>query len=99
LENGPIPWVLVDQCTERHRARSWDRIAFRLGERIDPEATIVMKLSDRLGDSGAASGAILLVHAAIGLATGFAPGKSALIALGSDQAGRASFGLRAPSQR
>lgn len=98
VEPGPLPWVLVDQRGERHRSRSWERVALRLNDVIDQAETTVDALSERLGDAGAASGAILCVYAAIGLASGFGPGAratnaSALVALGSDGPGRACFAL------
>lgn len=98
LEKGPVPWVLVDQRGERHRSRSWERVAFRLNDIVDHAATTVDALNERLGDAGAASGAILCVYAAIGLDSGFGPrarepNASALVALGSDGPGRACFAL------
>jgi len=97
IDAAPIPWVLVDQRTERHRGRSWDRVFYRLGDVIDPEVTVIDTLAERLGDVGAASGAVLLVHAVVGLVSGFAPGPAAVVALGSDGMGRASFALSSPA--
>jgi 3-oxoacyl-[acyl-carrier-protein] synthase-1 len=94
-----VPWVLVDQRTERHRGRSWDRVSTRVAPRIHPTATETMTLAERLGDAGAASGAIMLVHATVGLSAGFAPGASAVVAMGSDLSRRASFTLTRAAPR
>ena len=92
-DDEPLPWVLVDQVGERHRARSWARVTARLPHLIDARTTTVDALAERLGDVGAASGAILLVYATVGLASGFGPGASAVVALGGDSQGRATFAL------
>ncbi|MFO0615797.1 MAG: hypothetical protein U0414_24600 [Polyangiaceae bacterium] len=94
----PIPWLLVDQRTERHRAKSLARVCHRL-DSIDPRSTSIDALAERLGDAGAASGAVLLVYAALGVASGFAPHargsarRTAIVALGSDGTGRAAFAV------
>lgn len=93
------PWVLVDQRTERHRNKAWQIVNFRLSDALDPETTVLDSLAERLGDAGAASGAVLAVHAAIGLASGFAPGNAAVIALAADGAARASVSLVAAPKR
>lgn len=87
------PWLLVDQCTERHRNKAWQTVNYRLGDELDPGSSVIETLAERLGDAGAASGAILAVYASIGFASGFAPGKSAVIALASDGAARAGLSL------
>jgi len=97
-EPSPLPWILVDQRSERHRSRSWSRVEHRLSDLLDASTTTVDALSERLGDAGTASGAILCVYAAIGLESGFGPGSrgpcaSALVALGSDAGGRACFAM------
>lgn len=91
-------WVLVDQNMERHRNKAWQTVHHRLRDDLEPEVTVLDTLAEKLGDAGAASGAILAVHASIGLASGFSPGQSALVALASDRRARASFSLVAPGR-
>ncbi|MFO0617581.1 MAG: hypothetical protein U0414_33615 [Polyangiaceae bacterium] len=91
---APLSWVLVDQRTEQHRSSSWHRVECRLPGLLDLRGTTVDALAERVGDAGAASGAILLVHAVLGVHTRFAPGSSAVVALGSDGPGRAAFTVR-----
>lgn len=90
------PWILVDQDMERHRSKAWQTVVHRLREQFDRESIHQEALARRLGDVGAASGAILAVYATIGLASGFAPGPLALVALASDRTPRASFSIIAP---
>lgn len=90
---GAPPWVLVDQCTERHRNKRWGIVQHRLRDLLEVPATTCEALADRAGDVGAASGAVLAVYATLGFVSGFAPSPSALVALASDGATRASLGL------
>lgn len=87
------PWILLDQCVERHRNKAWQTVFYRLRGDLEPESTVVDTLAERLGDAGVASGAILAVYASVGLASGFSPGGSAIIGLASDGAARASLSL------
>lgn len=91
-DEGVVPWLLVDQRSERHRSASIGRVEARL-DALSPSGTVSDVLSERLGDVGAASGAILLVYASVALDAGFAPAESAVVALGSDGPGRAAFTL------
>ncbi|HRI69518.1 MAG TPA: hypothetical protein PK156_35045 [Polyangium sp.] len=87
------PWILADQAVERRRNKIWQMVLHRLREDVDPESAVRDTLAERLGDIGAASGALLTVYGIIGLASKFAPGNVALVQLASDRAARASFSL------
>ncbi len=87
------PWILADQAVERHRNKIWQMVLHRLRDDVDPESAVRDTLAERLGDIGAASGALLTVYGTIGLASKFAPGNVALVQLASDRAARASFSL------
>ncbi|MBK9258708.1 MAG: hypothetical protein IPM54_02605 [Polyangiaceae bacterium] len=97
-EAAGAPWILVDQTMERHRNKAWQMVLHRLRDHFDPESTVQGTLAEKLGDVGAASGAILAIHATIGLASGFAPGSSALVALASDRTARSTFSLVTPKR-
>lgn len=93
-----VPWILLDQITERHRNKPWQIVRHRLREDLDVDGTVVEPLAERLGDVGTASGAILAVYATIGLASGFAPGTWAYVGLVSDRTARACMGLVLPGK-
>lgn len=97
-ETSGAPWVLLDQHIERHRNKAWQIVLHRLRGELDSDSSVLDSLAERLGDVGAASGAVLAVYASMGLASGFAPGKSALVALASDRRARAAFSLVTPGK-
>jgi len=92
------PWVLVDQTMERHRNKAWQMVRHRLRDHFDAETTVQGTLAEKLGDVGAASGAILAIYATIGFTSGFAPGRAAHINLASDRTARASISIVAPGK-
>ena len=72
---SPTPWVLTDVNGERHRIQEWTYASLRNRARVDPESTIVQHVPTEMGDVGAASGALLLSIAVMGITLGF--GKTA----------------------
>lgn len=77
--DGPVPWVLSDVTSERHRVREWTLAATRV---LDD--TVDDRLTDHTGDLGAASGPTLLAIACAFFAARCAPAREVVIALHSD---------------
>jgi 3-oxoacyl-[acyl-carrier-protein] synthase-1 len=90
-----IPWILTDVNSERQRAREWAMVAMRSQDLFTPEAR-QDRWVEELGDTGAASGALLAVLACLGWQTGHATAGSALIALHADGPERGVILLEAP---
>ncbi len=84
-ERGPIPWVLSDVSSERHRINEWSLCSMR--EVLDEGLEHTRPVRE-LGDLGAASGAVLLALAVELLDAGAAPASRAVVALHSEGAER-----------
>lgn len=94
-----VPWILLDQITERHRNKPWQIVRHRLREDVASDTTVQEVLAERLGDVGTASGALLAVYATIGLASGFAPSPWALVSLSSDRTARGCLSFVLPAKQ
>ncbi|MBK8940149.1 MAG: hypothetical protein IPM79_21640 [Polyangiaceae bacterium] len=92
----PVPWVLTDGNGERHRIRRWSFASVRANDVVGPGTSELLEAGDELGDMGAAVGAMLAVHAAVGFASGAVEHGSALVALSSEGPERGAFLMEAP---
>ena len=88
-------WYLRTTNRERHRTREDRFVGTRYPELLDPDETTLDELAEHLGDAGAASGGLLAVYACQGFAAGYAPRRTAVIALSSDGPERGIVALRA----
>lgn len=93
---GLVPWVLCDVNGERHRVKEWSFARIRNPDRFDAGKTVETRPYDELGDVGAATGAVYAAHVAMAFHLGFAPARSALVALASEDRLRGAFALEAP---
>lgn len=93
----PIRWVLSDINGERHRNTEWQRVLIRSNDFI-PVDVRHDALPERLGDTGAASGPLLLAIACAWFRAGFAPAPRALVLLHAEGAERAALVLDAVSR-
>lgn len=82
-------WYLRTVNREQHRAREDRFVGTRLGKLLDD--TVLDELAARIGDAGAASGALLGVYVAYGFASGYAPASSAVVSLASEGPERGLF--------
>jgi 3-oxoacyl-[acyl-carrier-protein] synthase-1 len=82
---GRCPWVVCDVNGERHRVREWQMLALR---ELWADDVVELRLPERLGDVGAASGAVAAVVAAALWRAGAAPAASCTVVLSSEGAER-----------
>jgi 3-oxoacyl-[acyl-carrier-protein] synthase-1 len=82
---GRCPWVLCDVNGERHRVREWQMLSFR---ELWADDVVELRLPERLGDVGAASGAIAVAMAVCFWQAGCAPAASCAIMLAAEGAER-----------
>lgn len=94
VQGGPLPWVLTDLNGERNRNKEWAQVALRgvLAENAIQSTAVQM-----LGDTGAATGALLLAIACTYFATGAAPATRAAVVLQSEGPERGAFLLEEAS--
>jgi 3-oxoacyl-[acyl-carrier-protein] synthase-1 len=90
---GAGRWLLCDLNGESYRAAEWGLVRTRLGESLDPIAALTYP-ADCLGDTGAASGGLLIAYALHAFARGYAPADDALIWNASDDGGRSAMVVR-----
>lgn len=83
-DDAPIHWVMPDVTGERHRVREWTMASLRVLEEDDDVVIHEERLTDDLGDVGAATGAMFAVIACEYFAARCAPSSSAVIALHSE---------------
>ena len=86
---SPVGWYLRTVNRERQRAREDQFVGARLGRLL--EDTELDELAGRIGDAGAASGALLAVYVSQGFASGYAPARTAVVSLSSDGPERGAF--------
>lgn len=87
-------WFLRSTNGEQHRAREARFVMTRLAHLLDPGESRLDELSEHMGDAGAATGALLAVFACMGLASGYAPHRTAVLWLSSDGPERGVVVLR-----
>lgn len=87
-------WILCDMNGESYRAAEWGLVRTRLGENLAPLAGLAYP-ADCLGDTGAASGGVLIAYALHAFDRGCAPADEALIWNASEDGGRSALLLRA----
>jgi len=90
---GERCWLLTDWNGERGRRLEWGKVEFRIANEVT--ALLHDRPVPELGDSGAATGAILLAIACEFWQVGCAPAPNAVIGLLADGPPRAVFALRA----
>ncbi|MFT3764724.1 MAG: hypothetical protein QM820_04285 [Minicystis sp.] len=78
-----ITWLMSDWNGERHRSDEWTKVAIRSKD-IFPDDARHDRPIEEMGEIGAATGAVLLVLAAMSWQTGWAPAETALVALHSE---------------
>jgi 3-oxoacyl-[acyl-carrier-protein] synthase-1 len=93
----PAPWVLTDCNGERHRVRAWSFAKIRASNVVSSSKSEFLDVGTELGDVGAATGALLAVHAAASFTSGACAHRSALIALSSEGRERGAFFLEVPT--
>lgn len=91
---GPLPWVLTDLNGERNRNKEWAQTALR---GVLAEHAIQSAPAQMLGDTGAATGALLLAIACTYFTTGAAPASRAAVVLQSEGPERGAFLLEEAS--
>ena len=91
----PGRWILCDLNGESYRAAEWAVARTRASEKLDPIAALTHP-ADCLGDTGAASGGLLVAYALHAFGRGYAPAREALIWNASDDGARSAFLLSAP---
>ncbi len=92
----PAPWVLCDLNGESYRAFEWGTVLTRLSNVLGGVNKLVHP-ADCIGDTGAASGGILLACVVEAWRRGYAPAREALVFTASESGRRAAALLRAPS--
>jgi 3-oxoacyl-[acyl-carrier-protein] synthase-1 len=85
-----IPWQLSDVHNERHRVDEWEMARARMFEAFTRDVVHDQPLL-RTGDLGAASAALLAVHACVSWYADCAPGDCAIVATHSDGAERGAM--------
>ena len=93
----PLPWILSDGNGERHRVRRWSFVAVRAKDVVSPDESELLEAGDEFGDAGAATGALLGVHAVVSFASDAVEHRSALVALASEGRERGAFVLEPPT--
>jgi 3-oxoacyl-[acyl-carrier-protein] synthase-1 len=88
---SPVPWMLTDMNGERHRLKELTYATMRNRVRVDQDATVTQHVPSELGDVGAASGAVFLVLATLGMRLGFSKADSALVVTCSEGRPRGVF--------
>jgi 3-oxoacyl-[acyl-carrier-protein] synthase I len=88
---SPVPWLLTDMNGERHRLKELTYATMRNRARVDQDATMTQHVPSELGDVGAASGAVFLVLATLGMRLGFNEADSALVVTSSEGRPRGVF--------
>ena len=91
---GPLPWVLTDLNGERNRNKEWAQVALRGAL---AENAIQLTPAQMLGDTGAATGALLLAIVCTYFTTGAAPATTAAVVLQSEGPERGAFLLEEAS--
>ena len=91
-EDVPVTWVLCDVNGESYRAFDWGMVQMRLAENL-AAAEEWTHPADCLGDTGAASGAFLLVYAAQAFRASHQPGPHALLWTASENDRRCALCL------
>ena len=89
-------WLLCDLNGESYRAAEWGLVRARLGESLDPISALTYP-ADCLGDTGAASGGLLIAYALHAFSRGYAPAGEALIWNASEDGGRSAMVVRPAS--
>jgi 3-oxoacyl-[acyl-carrier-protein] synthase I len=95
---GSPDLLLCDLNGESYRAFEWGTAQARLGARLEGLRRAVMP-AQRLGDIGAATGALLVATAAEAFARGWAPGEEALIFTASEGPLRAAARVTRPGPK
>lgn len=79
----PLRWIMTDVNGERHRRREWAVVQQRLGDALQPAREHIEPVA-ALGDTGAATGALLVSTALQYWMAGCAPSDRCLVLLHAD---------------
>jgi 3-oxoacyl-[acyl-carrier-protein] synthase-1 len=93
----PLRWVLTDVNGERHRISEFSKVEIRSKD-LFQEGFRHDALAEELGDTGAASGALLLAWACAHTLAGSAPAERVLLALHAEGQERAALVIEAASR-